>query len=174
MKDIKQIGLSALSVLLIIVLIITIPFSTRLNLKSRDAELIKSYSLRNGKYFQIQFRHSVNRGIVVEEYQIHKKDKLINLERGWFENYGAGMMDTLGEGMTMTEDSNMLRIDFPENMVESVNFAAAGIANHIFTYGDKQIALYEEYPYKTINIRVEKQNYLGLMKLFIKDMFGDN
>jgi len=165
----KQMGLRALSVLLLILLLLFVPFSERLNLKTRDGKIIRSYSLKNGDYFDVQFRHSVNKGMVIEQYELDKANKLIYLKSGWFESYGVGMMDTLDETMKLVEDGNLLRIDFSQDGMKSVNYASAGIANHMFTYGENKISLYEECPYKTINISIENTNYFELIKLFIKN-----
>lgn len=168
-KQMKQMGLRALSVLLLVVLLLLVPFSERLNLRTRDGELIESYSLKNGDYFDVKFRHSVNKGMVIERYELDRANGLIYLKSGWFESYGVGMMDTLDETMTMVEDGNMYRIDFEQNKVKSVNYASAGIARHVFIYGKKQILLYEVCPYKTINISMENTSYFEIIKLFIKN-----
>jgi len=82
------------------------------------------------------------------------------------------MMDTLDETMKMVEDGNMLRIDFAQDCIKSVNYASAGIANHMFTYGENEISFYEECPYKTINISIENTNYFEIIKLFIRNKFS--
>ncbi|MGB5823354.1 MAG: DUF1850 domain-containing protein [Proteocatella sp.] len=165
----KQMGLRVLSVLLLILLLLFVPFLERLNLKTRDGEFIESYSLENSDYFDVKFRHSVNKGMVIERYELDKENKLIYLKSGWFESYGVGMMDTLDETMKMVEDGDMYRIDFAQNKVKSVNYASAGIARHVFTYGKNEISFYEVCPYKTINISIGNTNYFEIIKLFIKN-----
>lgn len=164
MKYKMQMGLIALSVLLAVTVSIFVPAFQRLNLRTSDGELVSSLSPENGNYFDIQFRHSVNKGLITERYILNKETGKICLTSGWFENYGAGMMDTIDEGMKMTEDGDRLRIDFPQNWIDSVNFASAGIANHIFIYGDYELRLYELRPYKTINIRIEKTSLFEILK----------
>lgn len=164
MKYKMQMGLIALSVLLAVTVSIFVPAFQRLNLRTSDGELVSSFSPENGNYFDIQFRHSVNKGLITERYILNKETGKICLTSGWFENYGAGMMDTIDEGMKMTEDGDRLRIDFPQNWIDSVNFASAGIANHIFIYGDYELRLYELRPYKTINIRIEKTSLFEILK----------
>lgn len=164
MKYKMQMGLIALSVLLAVTVSIFVPAFQRLNLRTSDGELVSSFSPENGSYFDIQFRHSVNKGLITERYILNKDTGKICLTSGWFENYGAGMMDTIDEGMKMTEDGDRLRIDFPQNWIDSVNFASAGIANHIFIYGDYELRLYELRPYKTINIRIEKTSLFEILK----------
>ena len=164
MKYNMQMGLIALSVLLALTVSVFAPAFQRLNLRTSDGELVSSFSPDNGAYFDIQFRHSVNKGLITERYILNKETGKICLTSGWFENYGAGMMDTIDEGMKMTEDGDRLRIDFPQNWIDSVNFASAGIANHIFIYGDYELRLYELRPYKTINIRIEKTSLFEILK----------
>ena len=162
MKQKIQIGLIALSVLIIIFLSFNFPFITRLVLESKDGKCIKSYSLNKGEYFEINFNHSVNKGYITERYQLDKNDDSIYLKYGWFENYGAGMMDTIDDTMEMIEDENRLRIEFPERRLRNVKFSSAGIANHILVYGDEKFDFFKQYPYKTITI--------GLKKISIKDI----
>lgn len=164
MKYNIQMGLIALSVLLAVTVSMFAPAFQRLNLRTSDGELVSSFSPENGAYFDIQFRHSVNKGLITERYFLDKATGKICLTSGWFENYGAGMIDTIGEGMKMTEDGDRLRIDFPQSWIDSVNFASAGIANHIFIYGNDKLRLYELRPYKTINIRIENTSLFEIMK----------
>ena len=164
MKYNMQMGLKALSVLLAVTVSMFVPAFQRLNLRTADGGIVSSFSTENGDYFDIQFRHSVNKGLITERYFLDKATGRICLTSGWFENYGAGMMDTIDEGMNMTEDGDRLRIDFPQRWIDSVNFASAGIANHIFMYGNDKLRLYELRPYKTINIRIEKTSLFEIMK----------
>ncbi|MGL5256424.1 MAG: DUF1850 domain-containing protein [Proteocatella sp.] len=165
MKNKLQIGLLALSVLLI-AFVLALPFFDRLVLETRNHEILKSYNLKEGDYFDIKFRHSVNKGLIIERYMLNKKDGLIFLEYGWFENYGAGMMDTIDESMKMEQDGEMLKITFPKKEIKSVKFASAGIANHIFIYGDEEFNLFENCPYKTIDIGIKKLSLLEIIKSF--------
>lgn len=166
MKNKLQIGLIALSVLIISYVFVATPFIERLVLSGRDGEILKSYSIEKADYFDITFRHSVNKGLITERYELNKNDGTIFLTYGWFENYGAGMMDTIDENMKMTPDGDMLKIEFPKKEVSSVKFASAGIANHIFIYGDEKFNLFENYPYKTIDIGIKRISLIQLMKLF--------
>lgn len=166
MKNKLQIGLIALSVLIIAYVFVTIPFTERLVLSGKNGEILKSYSIKNADYFDITFRHSVNKGLITERYQLNKKDYTIFLKYGWFENYGAGMMDTIDENMKIMPDGNRFKIEFPKKKVQSVKFASAGIANHIFIYGDESFNLFENYPYKTIDIGIKKISLIQLIKLF--------
>ncbi len=165
MKQKMQIGLIALSVLILGLIVVVFPFFDKLVLETKDGKLLKSYNLNESDYFEITFRHSVNKGLITERYQLDKHSGLIFLKYGWFENYGAGMMDTIDENMKMIQDGDRLRIEFPENKVKSVNFASAGIANHIFTYGNNEFNFFENYPYKTINISIKKLSITEIIKM---------
>ncbi len=162
MKQKMQIGLIALSVLILGFVVFTFPFFNKLVLETREGKFLKVYSLNEGDYFEITFRHSVNKGLITERYQLDRQDGTIFLKYGWFENYGAGMMDTIEPNMKMTQDGDRLRIEFAQNKVENVKFASAGIANHNFIYGDNKVNFFENYPYKTITI--------GIKKLSIKEI----
>lgn len=165
MKQKMQMGLMALSVLMLCFIVVTFPFFNKLVLETKEGKLLKSYSLNEGDYFEITFRHSVNKGLITERYQLEKSEGLIFLKYGWFENYGAGMMDTIDENMKLIQDGNRLRIEFPQNKVQSVNFASAGIANHVFIYGDNEFNFFENCPYKTINISIKKLSITEIIKM---------
>lgn len=134
--------------------------SYQISLKDQEGKLLQVIPLQEKDYFEIEFRHSVNRGLVQERYEIDRAACSIYLSTGWFENYGAGMMDTLGEGMVMTEDGDSLKIDFPKQEMTSVTYRSAGIANHTMTYGDTTIHFFENWPYQSITISIEKTNLL--------------
>lgn len=167
MKQKMQIGLIALSVLIIGFVVITFPFFDKLVLETKDGKLLKSYNLYENDYFEITFRHSVNKGLITERYQLDRQDGTIFLKYGWFENYGAGMMDTIEPNMKMTQDGDRLRIEFTQNKIENVKFASAGIANHIFTYGKHEFNFFENCPYKTISIGIKKLSITEIIKIEI-------
>lgn len=134
------------------------PLKTNLCIRCRKGNLIKYYDLSHSTYFQIEFCHSVNRGLVKERYSIDFKSLEFYLETAWFENYGAGMLDSVPTGVTIREEGDFLKLDFPEMRLKSIAYAAAGIANHKIIVGDEEIELFQINPYKSSFITVEKMS----------------
>lgn len=128
-------------------------------LRDDDGVVEKRISLGEEDYFDVVFRHSVNRGLIIERYTFDREGQKISLTSAWFENYGAGMMDAIEEGMSMVEDGNMLRIDFPDWPLSSITYRSGGIANHKFIYEDQTIDFFEEWPYKAVTIGLEKKGF---------------
>lgn len=153
----------ALSALLAIYMIFQSGESYVIRLKDQE-QTVMDIPLGDEDYFDIAFKHSVNKGLVIERYQIDKEHMTIYLRSGWFENYGAGMMDTVEDGMAMTEEGDMLKIDFPRSDMESVTYRSGGIAGHKFTYGSQEIDLFDHWPYKSVTISLEKNSIFN--KLF--------
>ncbi len=149
---------SLLLLLATFVLLSFIPFQTNLAVKNRQGQYIELIPVGNSDYFSVTFRHSVNKGEIIERYQIDKKNRIFYLQTGWFESYGAGMMDSLADGVSMREEGKYLRLDFPAKNLTQVSYAAAGIADHVLQIGDKKIHLFEENPYKTNIISLEKRS----------------
>ena len=50
---------------------------------------------------EVGFRHSVNKGLIREVYRLDPENRLITLEEGYFQSYGAGMIDTIYETADM-------------------------------------------------------------------------
>lgn len=123
--------------------------------------------VRDAEVFDISFRHSVNKGMVIERYRIDRDTDSFYLETGWFESYGAGMMDQLSEGVVMTEEGNFLRLDFPRKDITEVSYAAAGIADHHLKIGEREISLFKQNPYKTDIIFLEKINMADLLYHYV-------
>ena len=164
----KQIGFTALSVLLLLLLANVIPFGNSICFRDDQGRELTKIPLNHGNYFNVEFRHSVNKGLVIEEFHVDNSDRSLHLATGWFESFGAGMMDTLEPDMIMTEDQGMIRIDFPEKKVDHVTYTAAGIADHIFNYGDEHIHLFDQWPYKSVAISVDRINMFEYLNYVIR------
>ncbi len=157
-KNIRR-GLLALSALLAVSLlaIFFVPTTDAIVLTG-DQSVLTKIPIKNEIFFEVEFRHSVNRGLVIERYEVDTADSSLALITGWFESYGAGMMDTVGEGMKMSEDRGMLRIDFSPQKTSQVVYRSAGIAGHRILYGDKVFLVHERWGEQSIQISVGKMN----------------
>lgn len=149
-------GFSALFVLLLI----TLPVKDSICLRDENAKILLQVPVKNRETFDIQFRHSVNKGMIVERYEVDTKEGKIALVTGFFESYGAGMLDTVPENVKFKEENGMMRLDFEPVFQDDVIYRSAGIANHEFICGEKRYRLFDISPYKAINISVEKMSII--------------
>lgn len=139
-------------------LLVFVPSRLDLVIKNKKNKVLERIPVGNAQYFDISFRHSVNRGEIIERYRIDGKTRTFYLETGWFESYGAGMMDSLAEGVEMSEEGRYLRLDFPRKDLREVSYAAAGIANHRLEMGKNRLYLFEANPYKTDIIFLDRSS----------------
>ncbi len=139
------------------------PIRIDLELSTKGGEILETINLKGRDSFEISFRHSVNRGIVREKYQINHLEDSFYLKTAWFESYGAGMLDELPNEVTMMEDGDFLRLEFPQENMTSVCYAAAGFAKHKIKLGDTVIDLFELNPYKTTVIKVKRLTIIDIL-----------
>lgn len=137
-------------------LILFIPSKLNLVIEDRQGTYLSLLPVDKNSYFEVSFRHSVNNGIIIERYEMDLENQTFYLKTGWFQSYGAGMMDSVAEGVQMTEEGDFLRLDFPKKELHQVSYAAAGIANHKLSMGDYEVFLFEENPYKTSIISLKR------------------
>lgn len=147
-----------LLLLFTIALILFVPSKLSLVVQDKSGRDVSILPVENTSYFEVSFRHSVNKGIIIERYEINLENKTFYLKTGWFQSYGAGMMDSVAEGVQMTEEGDFLRLDFPKNELHQVSYAAAGIANHKLSIGNNEVFLFQKNPYKTSIISLKRTN----------------
>lgn len=152
-------GLFLVSLLFFFVLFY--PFTTALCVRDKDSGLLYCQKIDRELQgqdlrFEITFRHSVNRGVIREIYTILPLDLMFFLDTAYFENYGAGMLDSVPPDVVMTEEGRFLRLDYPELPQTCIAYSAAGIADHQLLFGDSAIRLFEINPYRTCFITIEK------------------
>lgn len=146
-------GLFALSVLLFSFLLSLLPFGKGICFRNQDGE--KRFVIPiHQDFFEVEFVHSVNKGRVIERYRINS-DGSLALKVGWFESYGAGMIDTLEPNMSMREEKGMLRIDFDNRRMSRVTYQSSGSSGHLFRYGDWEMKMFERLDEKTLSISIE-------------------
>ncbi len=161
----KKLLAGGLIITLLLIFTATHPIIYKLCIRNTDGKILASLDIQKNDHFEITFRHSVNKGLVKERFSICEGES-IALTTAWFENYGAGMLDTIPEGAKISEEGSFLRIDFVPNKQASVSYAAAGIAGHELTIisSDQKIKLFDINPYGTCNISVVK---LSILQNFI-------
>ncbi len=142
--------------LILVFFIFMLPIRTDLLITTTDGELVKSVTVKDTDYFEVSFRHSVNKGLVIEKYHINRFRNSFYLETGWFESYGAGMLDELPENVEMTDDGKFLKLDFPKENLTNVWYSAAGFAGHKIKVGDTTLDLFEINPYKKSEIKIRQ------------------
>jgi hypothetical protein len=100
----------------------------------------------------VTFRHSVNKGLIREVYHLDLKQGKIALQTGYFENYGAGMLDTVPEDIGFRQEDNFLILDFPLKYQDSFTYRAGPEAQHQLYYGQDALPLYETISMKSFKI----------------------
>lgn len=103
---------------------------------------------------EVDFRHSVNKGNIREIYQIDRKHRQLALKTGYFENYGAGMLDTVPEDVGFRYEGNYLVLDFPLRYQDSFTYRAGPEAGHTVLYGTDVLPIYKTIPMKSFNILI--------------------
>lgn len=129
-------------------------------LKNKSGNYLEIIEIKNDVFFRINFRHSVNKGLVIEEFDIDLNDNKIRLKKGSFESYGAGMLDSIENKMEFIDDKDMNVISFDYVWQDSVSYTSGGIAKHKLIYEDNIVDFFELNPYKSIKISVEKLSVL--------------
>lgn len=126
-----------------LLLLALLPLIPCLTLSSAQGELLAAFPASGGETFEVSFRHSVNKGTVIERYSVDWQSRTLWLQTGLFENYGAGMMDTVEDGVVHVFEDGYIRLDFPPDPQRQVRYIPGGEARHLFTYGPHTIKLYE-------------------------------
>ena len=165
-SKIRRWGLPALSVFFFILLAGLVPIKNGIVLQG-DRGILTKIPIESGDYFEMQFRHSVNRGLVIERYEVDGESRSLSLVTGWFESYGAGMTDTIDDGMKISEDRGMLRIDFPSQEMKQVVYRPAGIAGHRLMVGEKNFLIYEHWGGQAVRISVGRLNSFEYLKYLL-------
>lgn len=114
--------------------------------------------------FRVEFRHSVNKGMVIENYRIDFSKNKIYLYKAEFESYGAGMLDEVDETMKFYTNDKMQIVEFSENWIDNVSYLPAGIAKHTFYYSDNKIDFYKNWGSEGIKISVMDLNFIQSLK----------
>lgn len=154
----KMAGLLLLLPLFFTVLLL--PFIPHITIRTKEGELLRSLVLEEYQ-FRVSFLHSVNRGLVVEEYTVFPNTLHFYLSVGKFESFGAGMLDEVPSNTSLEYDDTFLIVRFPLEATQSeVFYASAGIANHTVSSGKREIQLFEVNPNKTSVLSVERRSIL--------------
>lgn len=162
-NKIKRWGLFALSVFLLGILAL-LPFRNAIILTG-DSGILTKIPLKADDFFEVEFRHSVNKGLVIERFEVDLGDQSLSLVTGWFESYGAGMMDSITAEMKISQDRDMMRIDFPPVHQELVVYRSAGIAGHRLIYEGKAFPFHERWGEQAIRISVGRMSLLDQLLL---------
>ena len=117
------------------------------------------------RHFEIDFRHSINKGYVREIYLIDPETCRLTLEHGYYQSFGAGMIDTVqdAEGLNFRREDKYYVLDFPENWQEKVPYIGGDIAGHVFCYGADEIPFGTRWPRQPFTLTVERLSILEWM-----------
>lgn len=111
---------------------------------------------------EVGFRHSVNKGLIREVYRLDPKNRLITLEEGYFQSYGAGMIDTINEtaDMNFRQEGDFYILDFKPEWKASIGYIGGNIAGHVFKYGDDTLEIGKLYPKQPFTISISRRSVL--------------
>lgn len=151
-----------ISIIFILIIIIFLLLSIKKDyvvLSSKSGDILAILPYKSDE-FRVEFRHSVNKGMVIENYRIDFEKNKFYLYKAEFESYGAGMLDEVDETMKFYTNDKMQVVEFSENWIDSVSYLPAGIARHIFYYGDNEIDFYKNWGSEGIRISILDLNFL--------------
>lgn len=112
--------------------------------------------------FEVDFTHSVNKGRIREIYRIDAAQGVFTLEHGYFQSYGAGMLDTAPEtdAMNFRQEGDYFVLDFPPQWRRSIAYIGGNIARHVLVYGEDEIRVGETYPKKSFTVSISRRSPL--------------
>lgn len=110
---------------------------------------------------EVDFRHSANKGLIREVYRLDPDNKVITLEEGYFQSYGAGMIDTTYEtaDMNFRQEGNYYVIDFKPDWQTSIGYIGGNIAGHSFKYGDDILEVGKLFPKQPFSISISRRSF---------------
>ncbi len=114
---------------------------------------------------QVTFKHSVNKGDVKEEYIFDTDNQLISMSKGYFQGYGAGMLDIYADTADMNfrlEDGYFV-LDFPTNWQESIGYIGGNVAQHKFIYNDHIVEVGNLYPREPFTLSVSRRSLIDII-----------
>lgn len=111
---------------------------------------------------EVGFRHSVNKGLIREVYRLDPKNRLITLEEGYFQSYGAGMIDTVYDtaDMNFRQEGDFYILDFKPEWKASIGYIGGNIAGHVFKYGDDTLEIGTLRPKQPFSISILRRSVL--------------
>jgi len=106
----------------------------------RSGDYIASIPVSKGDSIYLSYRHSVNKGEVVDRFLIDSDGSLV-LTGSVFESFGAGMSDGFDEGIQMKRGAEGLELEGLHLRLGSLRVAVGSVANHRLRVGKKEIKL---------------------------------
>ena len=124
------------SIIIIISLsiILLMPVKVLIAQDYKSGEYLKSWRVKNGEHFTVEYIHSVQLTPVTETYTVDNMDIILN--ETTFESYGAGLPSTTPYTFEITE-SGFRIFDINEIMDYLVYRTGAERANHKLIYKNK-------------------------------------
>lgn len=109
-------------------------------------------------YCEVDFCHSVNKGNIREIYRLDGQRQMLNLETGYYQSYGAGMIDTPPPEMDLRQEGDYLILSFPANWQERINYIGGAVARHRFIYEDFQMEIGSLRPGKPFSLLIRRRS----------------
>lgn len=146
-------------------LLLCLPLLPSMTIKTSDGHQMLWIQTGNPTGFTVDYTHSANKGRVTESYHCLAGGGF-TLATATFESYGAGMLDTLPDGVTMEDMGDHKKLTFPENPVQGLTMIPGQIAKQKLYCGLSEISLAELSPYKRITIRQQNLSLLQALRYY--------
>lgn len=109
-------------------------------------------------YCEVDFRHSVNKGHIREIYLLDGQRRQLTLETGYYQSYGAGMMDTPPPEVSWRQEGNYMILTFPPNWQQRINYIGGAVAGHWFIYEDFRLEIGSLRPGKPFSLLIRRRS----------------
>lgn len=159
---------SLLIIFMIILIILLLPIYTLKASNYKTQEYLKSWWVKKGDRFYIEYTHSIQLTPVIEIYYIDENGRII-LEESYFHSYGAGLPSDTPYKFEITEDGFRI-YDINEEMSNLIYRTGAVRANHEITIGGKTYPfLGFSKPREGVKFEVKK---LSLLQYIAKEVYN--
>lgn len=163
----KKIILTLISMIFLLMLVSLIPFGNSIALKEPEGDMLTKIPINQGKTFEIAYR-TRERNLAVERYGIDTADRRLYHISSWFEKESSDLEEMLGPGIKTREDRGMIRVDFQKNLIKQIEYRAIGMEDHVLSYGQTKIKLFEEWDCQRVDISIERINLFEYAKYIIR------
>ena len=149
-------------ILFILLIILLIPVKVLLASNYKTGEHLKSWPIKTGEEFDIEYTHSVQLTPVIEIYTVDNKENII-LKEGYFFSYGAGLPATTPYDFEITEDG--FRVYNINQIMDNLIYRTGAVkANHKLTIrGKTYLFLNFSAPREGVKFTVENISLLSYL-----------
>ncbi len=131
----------ALSALLVLLALSAFPVLSVLSFRdAKSGALLLALPSRPGMVLELAYTHSVNKGAIIDRYQLAKDGALV-LKSAVFEEFGAGMRDGFEPDALFTTTEAGLAVDELDSRIGTLFLAVGTVADHRAYFDGREIVL---------------------------------